>query len=164
MKRRALALLCAGILAVGMLAGCGGSSDKKDSSAKTEDTKKEAKSDGTFTVALNYMPNSLQPSAQSSDDLVSAIRPIYEPLFAETKDGLEYYLADKLDISEDGLTYTLHINDKATWSDGEPVTVDEGRKHIVIPFEFRPERWPSNVAARPRTSRKRVGDRYSLEA
>lgn len=48
MKRRALALLCAGILAVGMLAGCGGSSDKKDSSAKTEDTKKEAKSDGTF--------------------------------------------------------------------------------------------------------------------
>ena len=43
MKRRALALLCAGILAVGMLAGCGGSSDKKDSSAKTEDTKKEAK-------------------------------------------------------------------------------------------------------------------------
>ena len=35
MKRRALALLCAGILAVGMLAGCGGSSDKKDSSAKT---------------------------------------------------------------------------------------------------------------------------------
>lgn len=100
MKRRALALLCAGILAVGMLAGCGGSSDKKDSSAKTEDTKKEAKSDGTFTFALNYMPNSLQPSAQSSDDLVSAIRPIYEPLFAETKDGLEYYLADKLDISE----------------------------------------------------------------
>ena len=62
MKRRALALLCAGILAVGMLAGCGGSSDKKDSSAKTEDTKKEAKSDGTFTVALNYMPTSLEPS------------------------------------------------------------------------------------------------------
>ena len=34
MKRRALALLCAGILAVGMLAGCGGSSDSKDSKAK----------------------------------------------------------------------------------------------------------------------------------
>ena len=125
MKRRALALLCAGILAVGMLAGCGGNSDSKDSNAKTEDTKKEAKSDGTFTVALNYMPNSLQPSAQISYDLVSAIRPIYEPLFAEAKDGLEYYLADKLDISEDGLTYTLHINDKATWSDGEPVTVKD---------------------------------------
>ena len=50
MKRRALALLCAGILAVGMLAGCGGSSDKKDSSAKTEDTKKDAKSDGLLQL------------------------------------------------------------------------------------------------------------------
>ena len=34
MKRRALALLCAGILAVGMLTGCGSSSDKKDGSNK----------------------------------------------------------------------------------------------------------------------------------
>ena len=84
MKRRALALLCAGILAVGMLAGCGGSSDKKDSSAKTEDTKKEAKSDGTFTVALNYMPTSLEPST-ASDDQTSLVRPIFEPLFVETR-------------------------------------------------------------------------------
>ena len=57
MKRRALALLCAGILAVGMLAGCGGSSDKKDSSAKTEDTKKEAKSDGTFDSCIELYAN-----------------------------------------------------------------------------------------------------------
>lgn len=64
--------------------------------------------------------------------MVSAIRPIYEPLFAETKDGLEYYLADKLDISEDGLTYTLHINDKATWSDGEPVTVKDNLPLIMV--------------------------------
>lgn len=124
MKRRALALLCAGILAVGMLAGCGGSSDKKDSSAKTEDTKKEAKSDGTFTVALNYMPTSLEPSTVS-DDQTSLVRPIFEPLFVETKDGIEYYLADKLDISEDAKTYTIHLNEKANWSDGEPVTVDD---------------------------------------
>ena len=62
MKRKALALLCAGILAAGMLAGCGGSSDSKDSSAKTEESKTEKKSDGTFTVALNYMPTSLEPS------------------------------------------------------------------------------------------------------
>ena len=43
MKRRALALLCAGILAVGMLTGCGSSSDKKDGSTKTEETKKAKK-------------------------------------------------------------------------------------------------------------------------
>ena len=124
MKRKALALLCAGILAAGMLAGCGGSSDSKDSSAKTEESKTEKKSDGTFTVALNYMPTSLEPST-ASDDQTSLVRPIFEPLFVETKDGIEYFLADKLDISEDGKTYTIHLNDKANWSDGEPVTVDD---------------------------------------
>ncbi|MEI3381935.1 MAG: ABC transporter substrate-binding protein [Dorea sp.] len=124
MKRRALALLCAGILAVGMLTGCGSSSDKKDGNTKTEETKKAKKSDGTFTAALNYMPTSLEPNT-ASDDQTSLIRPIYEPLFLETKDGVEYYLADKLDISEDGKTYTIHLNDKANWSDGEPVTVDD---------------------------------------
>ena len=124
MKRKVLALLCAGILAAGMLAGCGGSSDSKDSSAKTEESKTEKKSDGTFTVALNYMPTSLEPST-ASDDQTSLVRPIFEPLFVETKDGIEYFLADKLDISEDGKTYTIHLNDKANWSDGEPVTVDD---------------------------------------
>ena len=67
MKRRALALLCAGILAVGMLAGCGGNSDSKDSNAKTEESKTEKKSDGTFTAALNYMPTSLEPNTASDD-------------------------------------------------------------------------------------------------
>ena len=66
MKRRALALLCAGILAVGMLAGCGGSSDKKDSSAKTEDTKKEAKSDGTFTFATAVVGPGIAATAVST--------------------------------------------------------------------------------------------------
>ena len=123
MKKRILAILLATAMVASMAVGCSKSDSKTDGTTKEETTEKSG--DSTFTVAMGYMPNSLQPSAQSSDDLVSAIRPIYEPLFAETKDGLEYYLADKLDISEDGLTYTVHINDKATWSDGEPVTVQD---------------------------------------
>lgn len=123
MKKRILAILLATAMVASMAVGCSKSDSKTNETTKKETTEKSG--DSTFTVAMGYMPNSLQPSAQSSDDLVSAIRPIYEPLFAETKDGLEYYLADKLDISEDGLTYTLHINDKATWSDGEPVTVQD---------------------------------------
>lgn len=125
MKRKILAIFLASVMAVGMLAGCsGGTEQKTEEPVKEENVEKES-GDSTFTIAMGYKPQSLQPSAQSSDDLVSAIRPIYEPLFAETKDGLEYYLADKLEISDDGLTYTVHINDKATWSDGEPVTVDD---------------------------------------
>lgn len=124
MKKKVLALFLASLMIVGVFTGCGAGNEKKENNTKTEETAK--KSEGsTLRIAMGYKPNSLQPSAQSSDDLVSAIRPIYEPLFAETKEGLEYYLSDNLEISEDGLTYTLHINENATWSDGKPVTVQD---------------------------------------
>lgn len=135
MKKRLVSLMLASMLTVTLFAGCGNSGNKaNDTTAAGETaagetsaaqgTQEESGGESVFTMAINYMPSSLQPSS-ASDDVVMAIRPIYEPLFAETKDGFEYYLADSLDISEDGLTYTLHINDKASWSDGEPVTVDD---------------------------------------
>lgn len=135
MKKRLVSLLLASMLAVTMFSGCGGNNEgtadgtqnaaENDTKAEGESSEGTADGESTFTAALSYMPSSLQPSAQSSDDLVFAIRPIYEPLFAETADGLEYYLADSLDISEDGLTYTVHLNENANWSDGEPVCADD---------------------------------------
>ncbi|MGO3147594.1 MAG: ABC transporter substrate-binding protein [Leucobacter sp.] len=48
----------------------------------------------------------------------------YEPLAGVTETG-DYggILADEFDV--DGTTWTYHIRDKATWSDGEPVTSDD---------------------------------------
>ena len=81
---------------------------------------------GTFTMAINFMPSSLQPSSGGNDDQTMVVRPIYECLFQELAGtGIEYHLVDDVQISEDGLTYTLHVRDNATWSDGEPVTVDD---------------------------------------
>ena len=78
----------------------------------------------TFTMAISYMPDNLLPDF-ASDDYTTMVRPIYDVLFAETADGLEYYLADKFEMADDGVTYTLHIREDATWSDGVPVTVDD---------------------------------------
>lgn len=79
---------------------------------------------GTFTMAINFMPASLQPSSGGNDDQTMVVRPVYECLFQELAGtGIEYHLVDDVQISEDGLTYTLHVRDNATWSDGEPVTV-----------------------------------------
>lgn len=121
-KKRLFSAFVAITLAAGLLAGCGNSKETKDNDSKS---KVEESGDGTFTMALNFMPASLQPNAQSSDDQVSVTRALYEPLFAETVNGLEYYLADSVEISEDGLTYKIHINEDATWSDGEPITVQD---------------------------------------
>lgn len=35
------------------------------------------------------------------------------------------YLAKSWEISQDGLTYTFHLDDKAKWTDGQPVTADD---------------------------------------
>lgn len=116
MKKRWIALCCAMLMTVGSIAGCGNSKNKENASKKGEE--------GTFTMAINYMPSSFKPNA-ASDDQMALLRPIYEPLFVDTKDGMDYYLAEKLDISEDGKTYTIHLNKDATWSDGTPITVKD---------------------------------------
>ena len=124
MKKRVLAIFLASVMTVGMLTGCGGKSEEKTTDTKEETTKDEA-SDGTFTMAIDYMPDSLQPSGGGSDSFTTMVRPLYYPLYYQTSSGMEYYLADKIEVSEDALTYTLHLNEKATWSDGEPISADD---------------------------------------
>lgn len=86
----------------------------------------QAAEDGTFTMAISFMPSSLAPSSGGNDDQTIVVRPVYEGLFQELEgDAIEYHLADSVEVSEDGLTYTIHIRDNANWSDGEPITVDD---------------------------------------
>ena len=113
MKKKILALFLATTMAVGLLAGCGNSNTKNET--KTEDTANKS-GDGTFTMAIDYMPDSLKPSGAGTDSFTTMIRPLYQSLFYQTGSGREYYLADSVEVSEDGLTYTVHLNDDATSS------------------------------------------------
>lgn len=91
--------------------------------APTTPAEKPAEVKDTFTIGITAMPENLAPSATGMDDVVSLKRPISDLLFMENPDGsLDYYLADKVEISEDGKTYSVHLNEKATWSDGTPIT------------------------------------------
>ena len=127
-KKKLLSILVVTAMTAGVLVGCGGSQDGDGGSGGSIKKNTEA---GTFTMAISYMPDSLQPDT-ASDDYTSMVRPIYDPLFLDTKDGIEYYLADSLEISEDGLTYKIHLNEDANWSDGEPVTVQD----ILFSFNY----------------------------
>ena len=124
MKKRILAVLLATDMVASLAVGCGKSNDTTKTETKTENTKKGT-GDGTFTMAIDYMPDSLKPNGAGTDSFTTMIRPLYSSLFYQTDSGMEYYLADKLDVSDDGLKYTVHLNDKATWSDGEPITADD---------------------------------------
>lgn len=51
---------------------------------------------------------------------------VYAGLTGYDADGrVENRLADRLDVSEDGKTYTAHIRDGATFHDGEPVLAED---------------------------------------
>lgn len=43
----------------------------------------------------------------------------------DNENNIHPWLATGYDVSEDGLTYTIHINPAAVWSDGSPVTAQE---------------------------------------
>lgn len=124
MKRRVVAVFLSLAMVAALATGCGNSgkeaSSSADSSKKTESTSE----DSTFIQPITSMPASLQPSTKS-DDQVTKTRPVSDRLLAETADGIEYYLADSLEVSDDGKEYTLHLNEDANWSDGEPITVDD---------------------------------------
>ena len=138
MKKRLLALLMAAAMMMAT-AACGSETTtaENNTTSTTEQTTEEGgsgeaasteeststESNDTFTVAISYMPASLSPQTGGSDDYTSMTRPLFDRLFLENiEGGLDYYLADSLEVSEDGLTYTVHLREDATWSDGTPIT------------------------------------------
>ena len=97
------------------LAACGGGDDKDSGEAKE------------INVCLASEPNSIDPALNSAVDGATMIIHAFEGLTKWENDGkgqakLAPGVAESWDISEDGLTYTFHLRDDATWSDGEPVT------------------------------------------
>jgi peptide/nickel transport system substrate-binding protein len=55
-----------------------------------------------------------------------AISPMAETLFFPLPDGtMEPILGESVDISDDGLVYTLHLREGVTWHDGEPFTAED---------------------------------------
>ena len=138
MKKRLLALLMAAAMMMAT-AACGSETTtaENNTTSTAEQTTEEGgseeaasteeststESNDTFTVAISYMPDSLSPQTGGSDDYTSMTRPLFDHLFLENiEGGLDYYLADSLEVSDDGLTYTVHLREDATWSDGTPIT------------------------------------------
>lgn len=122
MKKRAISLCLAGLMAVS-LAGCGGAGS----------TEKAAEASGTETGAAAEIGNSekkeelvfvnyrdirdLNPHLYAGE--MYAQEMLYETLVNITADGYEGCLAESWDISEDGKIYTFHIRDGVKFSDGE---------------------------------------------
>ena len=117
MKERFPALVLGGILALGLLSGCG--QKEAASSVSTAASEPAAAVNGSDQelVFVNYRDiRDLNPHLYAGEMYAQSI--LYDTLVSITEDGYEGCLAESWTISEDGKIYTFEIRDGVTFSDG----------------------------------------------
>lgn len=125
MNKKALLLPCLALLTL-TLAACGKSTQTNPNEAKTQ--------------TLNWMQNAnlitLDPSKCVDTISATTLNNVDRGLLTSPKPNqLKLALANKMEVSKDGKTYTFHLR-KAKWSNGDPVTADDfvfGFQHSVDP-------------------------------
>ncbi len=81
---------------------------------------------GTFSETIEGFPQFINPVLASSDTDKDLVKLIFSGLMRRNLQGdYEPDLADEYSISDDGKTYTFHINPQAKFHDGQPVTADD---------------------------------------
>ena len=152
--KKLLALTLSMGLAAGSLAACGG----KDPVVETEpqqttsaaaggenggaaETSAEGESQGTegasaggstFTYAIGGDPGANVNVITTGDRFgLMTIKMVYSPLCMYNADGINWFLAESVDTSDDNMTYTFHLRDYGVWSDGEPFNADD----VVFTYE-----------------------------
>lgn len=135
-RRKTVAMGLAVALAVSCLAGCGGGDKKASSDGKTEQVLNI--SNNSVVVGLNPLINTTAPDNK-------AFNMIYDPLVRDrteegNSDSIVPAAAESWDVSDDGLTYTFHMNKDAKWSDGSQVTAND------FEFTFKQMATPSVAA------------------
>lgn len=117
MKKRFPALVLGGILALGLLSGCG--QKEAASSVSTAASEPAAAVNGSDQelVFVNYRDiRDLNPHLYAGEMYAQSI--LYDTLVSITEDGYGGCLAESWTISEDGKIYTFKIRNGVTFSDG----------------------------------------------
>ncbi len=110
MKKRFVAAMLAGTIALSALAGCGTSGDVSSSAGASENSNSEL-------VFVNYRDiRDLNPHLYAGEMYAQSM--LYDTLVSITDDGYEGCLAESWEISEDGKIYTFKIREGVTFSDG----------------------------------------------
>lgn len=117
MKKRFPALVLGGILALGLLSGCGQKEAASSVSTAASESAAAANGSAQELVFVNYRDiRDLNPHLYAGEMYAQSI--LYDTLVSITEDGYEGCLAESWTISEDGKIYTFKIRDGVTFSDG----------------------------------------------
>jgi ABC-type oligopeptide transport system substrate-binding subunit/class 3 adenylate cyclase len=88
-------------------------------------------------VATSYLPNDLDPKSAIAWPNIQACMQLFDRLVeAWPERTIVPSLAERWDISDDGLRYVFHLREGLTWSDGAPLSahdVEFGIKRVLDP-------------------------------
>ena len=80
---------------------------------------------GTLIMCEPTDISSLNILYETGDEGMTMLKPVYDPLYIVSKDGVRYYLAESHEVSEDGLTITVKLRENLKWHDGVPITTED---------------------------------------
>ncbi|MGN7470956.1 peptide ABC transporter substrate-binding protein [Brevibacillus sp. SAFN-007a] len=123
MKKSVFAAISSILVLSAALAGCGGGekAGEQGNSAGSEQTS------GPKILRMNMKsePPTADPGLAEDSTSGAVLLATFDGLTRIGKDGKPHEsVAEKIDISEDGLTYTFHLRD-SKWSNGDPVTAKD---------------------------------------
>ena len=144
MKKKILSIMLASVLAMSMI-GCGSSAvsgvtetettesadstQSADNAQSADATAAEAPAEGSgedLNVMLETPVESLDPQQATDGTSFEVIADYTDGLMQMDADGQAVNaIAESVDVSDDGLTYTFHLRADANWSNGEPVTAND---------------------------------------
>ncbi|WP_320671765.1 ABC transporter substrate-binding protein [Patulibacter defluvii] len=126
MRNRWTAVLLTGGAALAAT-GCGGET-LGGTGATTNDggAKGAAVSNATLRYAMSAEPISLDPAVGTDSQSAIMFRNVYDRLIELAPNGhdLSPGLAEKWEVSDDGLTYTFHLREGVAFDDGTPLDAD----------------------------------------
>ncbi|WP_042457114.1 ABC transporter substrate-binding protein [Neobacillus dielmonensis] len=103
-----------------LVSACSGSSQKGE---KGEEGKSEIKE---MSVRINSDPDFLDPHKAEASLTFRMMLNVFEGLFNPSPDGsVEPAIAEKYQVSDDGLVYTFTLRDEVKFHNGDPVTVKD---------------------------------------
>ena len=128
-KKIATTLLTVSLISSMALVGCGGNNGSGSSGAQNENGEGKLDSNQYINLILQSEPKTIDQSkssdSYSSQILTNCQEGLTRIIQDENGQGkIEAGLAEKWEMSEDGLKWTFHLRD-AKWSDGEAVTADQ---------------------------------------